>query len=71
MKTVLLIIQVISSVLLVILIMMQNKEGGLSAMMGGGESFHATRRGAEKVIFNITIIVAILFVANALLFVLI
>ena len=69
MKNILLISQMVVSVLLIILILTQNKEGGMGAMMGGGaQSFRATRRGAEKVIFVATILLAVLFLVNALLF---
>lgn len=66
MKDIILIIQVIVSVLLTILILAQNKDGGLSASMGGGESFQAVKRGPEKVIFRLTIFMAVVFLANAL-----
>ena len=70
MYTFLLTSQVIISVLLVIFVLIQNKDGGLSAVMGGsGESFQSTKRGAEKVIHNTTIVLAALFLINALLFV--
>jgi preprotein translocase subunit SecG len=67
MKDVILIIQVVISILLMILILTQNKDGGLSAMMGGGQSFQSVKRGAEKVIFRATIVLAAAFMVNALL----
>ena len=66
MKTALLILQLIISVLMTLFILVQNKEGGLSAAMGGGESFQPTRRGPEKILFNATVVLAVLFVANSL-----
>lgn len=67
-----LIAQVVISILLSIFILLQNKDGGLSTMMGGGgESFKATKRGPEKFIYNTTIALAILFILNALLIVII
>lgn len=70
MQKIALISQIIISILLMILILAQNKEGGLTALMGGRDgSFQPTRRGAEKVIFNATIVLAFLFLANALAFV--
>ena len=66
MDKILLITQVIISILLSISILTQNKDGGLSSMMGGGGSFEATKRGAEKVIYNTTIVLAVLFIANAI-----
>lgn len=70
MQTILITTQVIISILLMIVILMQNKDGGLSAVMGGGgDGFQSTRRGAEKVIYNATIVLAALFLLNALAFV--
>ena len=69
MQNILIIIQIIISVLLGTLILMQNKDGGLSAMMGGGSSFQSVKRGPEKFIYNATIVLGILFMANALLYV--
>lgn len=67
MKNILIIVELVLAALLMGLILIQNKDGGLSAAMGGGgSSFESTRRGPEKVIFNLTVIVAVLFVLNAL-----
>lgn len=66
MKEILLISQLVISILMSILILAQNKEGGLSAAMGGGGSFQPVKRGAEKVIFRMTVLFAFLFVANAI-----
>ena len=67
-----LIAQVVISILLAIFILVQNKDGGLSAMMGGGGgSFQATKRGPEKFIYITTIILAILFILNALVIVIV
>lgn len=71
MQNIVIIIQVVVSILLSILILAQNKEGGLSAFMGGMGGFQATRRGAEKVIFNLTVILGVIFILNALLIVLV
>lgn len=68
MKDIILIVQVVVSILLMILILAQNKDGGLSAVMGGGgESFKTVKRGAEKVLFRATVVLSVIFVANALL----
>ncbi len=60
--------QIIISVLLALIILVQSKDEGFSAG-GGGVGFQATRRGAEKIIFRITVILAVLFLINALSFV--
>jgi preprotein translocase subunit SecG len=60
MKTVFLIIQIIIAVLLVGAILMQNSKGGLGSAFGGGGEFRS-RRGAEQIIFRLTIVLAALF----------
>ncbi len=63
-------IQIILAVLLVIGVLLQQSEASVGAAFGGGESLGAiqhTRRGFEKMLFNATIVLAILFVISALL----
>ncbi|QQR82963.1 preprotein translocase subunit SecG [Candidatus Peregrinibacteria bacterium] len=62
--------QVVLSVLLTLIIISQNRDGGMSAVMGGAtERFQAVRRGPEKVIFVLTVVLAALFMLNAVLLV--
>lgn len=63
MQTILPIIQIILSVVLVAGILMQSKTSGLSGAFGGDDSSGSfqTRRGLEKLLFQTTIVVAILF----------
>jgi len=65
MHTALVIAHVIVSILLCLAILIQNKGGGLGAVFGGGGEFHATKRGAEKVLHNTTILLTALFVLLA------
>lgn len=61
--------QVILAILLALLILIQEKGSGLGTLGGGGGGeFYATKRGAEKVIARLTVIVAALFCLNALIF---
>ncbi len=63
-------IQITLSILLVITILMQQTGNDLGGAFGGGGNFSSgghTRRGIEKTLFNITIVLAILFVASAFL----
>ncbi|MDP3993395.1 MAG: preprotein translocase subunit SecG [Candidatus Doudnabacteria bacterium] len=55
--------QITVSVLLVIAILLQNRGSGLSAVFGGGGNIYRTKRGLEKGLFSLTIILVILFVA--------
>ncbi|HNT29820.1 MAG TPA: preprotein translocase subunit SecG [bacterium] len=53
--------QVITSVIVIALVLMQAKGVGLSGAFGGEGSFYRSRRGAEKIVFNMTIVFAGLF----------
>lgn len=53
-------VQIILSLTLMTCIVLQAKSGGLGSALGGG-SYH-TKRGAEKSLFYLTIVVAVLFV---------
>lgn len=68
MRTFLLVTQVIFSIALILSILTQQRGTGLSATFGGSGGFHVSKRGAEKVLENFTIIVAVLFVLNSLAF---
>lgn len=60
-------IQIALSILLVLAIVLQQTGAGLGGAFGGdnfSSGFH-TRRGFEKTLFNITIVIAILFAASA------
>ncbi|MEK7212179.1 MAG: preprotein translocase subunit SecG [Patescibacteria group bacterium] len=62
------IIQIIISVLLVLLILLQERSAGLSGIFGGeGGGVYQTRRGLEKMIFIGTIVLAVVFMALAIL----
>lgn len=65
MGTFLLIIQVLLSISLIALILLQSSKGGLGGGLGGGQLYR-TKRGAEKIIFTSTIVVAILFLITSL-----
>ncbi|MEK7616177.1 MAG: preprotein translocase subunit SecG [Patescibacteria group bacterium] len=54
--------QTVLGALLIIAILLQQRGSGLSGTFGGESSTYSTRRGAEKIIFTATIILAILFI---------
>lgn len=68
MQNILIVIQIVISILLSIAILTQQRGTGLSATFGGTGGFYASKRGVEKVLFNATLILAILFVVNSLVF---
>ncbi len=60
--------QIVLSVLITGLILLQRSDASLGSAFGGSDSSSMyTRRGAEKILFNITIAVAVLFTLSALL----
>lgn len=61
MTTSLSLVEIIISVALIAAILLQNKGTGLGSVFGGDGSVFRTRRGAEKGLFNLTIILAIAF----------
>ncbi|MBI4234802.1 preprotein translocase subunit SecG [Candidatus Peregrinibacteria bacterium] len=68
MQTVLLVTQVVLSILLSLAILTQQRGTGLSSTFGGSGGFYTSKRGAEKVLFQVTILLGILFVLNSVAF---
>lgn len=60
-------ITIVSMVILTILILLQTRGAGLGAGLGGGGEVHTVRRGSDKTIHQITIIMAIIFSVSLLL----
>ena len=58
------IITIISAVLMVTLILMQARGASLGAGFGGSGEIHTTRRGVDKSVYQLTIIVAVVFVLS-------
>jgi protein translocase SecG subunit len=63
MTTLLLAVQIVVAVLLIIAIMLQHRVSGLSATFGGSGVTYVQRRGAEKVLYRLTIWLSVLFFA--------
>jgi protein translocase SecG subunit len=60
-------IQIVSSILLIALILLQRTSADMGSSLGGdGSSFLQTRRGAERFLFVLTIIVAVVFVGASI-----
>lgn len=60
-------ITIISAVLMTILVLVQTRGASLGAGFGGGAEVNTVRRGSDKTIFQLTIIVAFVFAASILL----
>ncbi|PIY93133.1 MAG: preprotein translocase subunit SecG [Candidatus Magasanikbacteria bacterium CG_4_10_14_0_8_um_filter_32_14] len=60
-KQILQIIQIILAIVLIIVVLLQQKGTGLGSAFGGSGTIHTTRRGIDKVLYQITIVVSVLF----------
>jgi preprotein translocase subunit SecG len=54
--------QIVLSVALVLAILLQVKGGGMGGIFGQADSVYRTKRGIEKTLFQLTIVLAVLFV---------
>ena len=64
MKLVILLTHIAVSIGLIALILLQSSQGGLVSAFGGGDTYR-TKRGAERMIFIATIVIAILFLITS------
>lgn len=62
MKATINLFQIIVAILLIVVIIIQQKGSGLGSTFGGDLSFYRTKRGAEKLLFLSTIVLALVFV---------
>lgn len=62
MQTYINIAQIVISTALVLAILLQVRGGGLGGIFGQADSVYRTRRGVEKTLFRITIILVVLFI---------
>jgi len=60
------IIQIILAIALVTVILLQQKGSGLGAAFGGSGNIYNTKRGADKFLYQATIVIAILFFGIAI-----
>ena len=67
MQTLFYVIQIVLSVTLVAVILLQVKNAGLGSSFGGSDaSIYTTRRGLDRVLFQFTIILSVVFVVTSL-----
>ena len=62
MQTYLNIAQIILSTALIVAVLLQVKGGGLGGIFGQADSVYRTKRGAEKTLFQLTIVLVVLFI---------
>ncbi len=66
-QSILNIAQLVLAVFLVIVVLLQQRGSGLGATFGGSSAVYNTKRGIDKVLFQVTIVTSILFFAISLL----
>ena len=66
MKTYLYVAQIVLAVALILAILLQVRGGGLGGIFGQADSVYRTKRGVEKTLFQITIVLSALFVIISL-----
>lgn len=54
--------QIVLSVVLILAILLQVRGGGLGGIFGQPDTVYRTRRGAEKILFQLTIVLTVLFI---------
>ena len=67
MQTALLLAQMILAISLIASILLQQRGTGLGGAFGGEVTAYRSRRGIERTLFRLTIVLAVLFVACSLL----
>jgi len=60
------IVTLVSAVLMVLAILLQQRGASLGAGFGSSGELHTTRRGIDKNLFEITIVLAVVFVLSIL-----
>lgn len=60
------IVQIVLAITLILAIMLQVRGGGLGGIFGQADTVFRTRRGIEKTLFQITVVLIVLFVAVSL-----
>jgi len=66
MSTYFIIAQMILSVALTLSLLLQTKGGGLGGIFGQADTVYRTRRGMEKTLFQVTIVLVVLFLGISL-----
>ncbi|MGD0355029.1 MAG: preprotein translocase subunit SecG [Dehalococcoidia bacterium] len=62
----LIIAQIVIALALIAVLTLQVKGGGLGGIFGQADGVYRTRRGVEKTLFQVTIVLAVIFVALSL-----
>jgi preprotein translocase subunit SecG len=66
MESFLMIAQIIIAITLTVVVLMQGQSSGLGSAFGGDAGIYRTRRGVEKTLFNMTVVLATIFLLLSL-----
>jgi len=67
MQTYLSIAQIVLSIALILAILLQVRGGGLGGIFGQPDTVFRTKRGVEKTLFQLTIVLVVLFITVSIL----
>lgn len=59
--------QMVLSVTLVLVLLLQVRGGGLGGIFGQADTVYRTKRGVEKTLFQLTVVLGVLFITISLL----
>ncbi len=59
--------QIVLSIALILVVLLQVRGGGLGGIFGQPDSVYRTKRGVEKTLFQLTIVLVILFIIVSIL----
>ena len=62
MQTYLSVAQIVLSIALILAILLQVRGGGLGGIFGQPDTVFRTKRGVEKTLFQLTVVLAVLFI---------
>lgn len=63
-NTILPIVTVVSAILMICAILLQQRGASLGAGFGGSSELYTTRRGLDKNLFDVTVMLAVVFVVS-------
>jgi preprotein translocase subunit SecG len=67
MQTYLSVAQIILAIALILAVLLQVRGGGLGGIFGQADSVFRTKRGVEKTLFQLTIVLVVLFITVSVL----
>ena len=66
MQTSLNVVQIVLSVAIILAILLQVRGGGLGGIFGQADTVYRTKRGVEKKLFQLTIVLVVLFIISSI-----